>query len=90
MRRLNEAILKRVRADGYSLVDQELEEGGRSIAAPIENRRGQVVAALNISGHASRVTLKKMREEFRPRLLATAREISQAASVLLRWPIPVR
>ncbi|HKX75945.1 MAG TPA: IclR family transcriptional regulator C-terminal domain-containing protein [Acidimicrobiia bacterium] len=76
------AAIDKVRADGYALVDQELEEGVRSIAAPIRNSRGSVIAAMNISCHASRVTVKRMREEFRPHLLEAAREITQAASVL--------
>lgn len=76
------AAIDKVRAEGYALVDQELEEGVRSIAAPIRNSRGSVIAAMNISCHASRVTVKRMREEFRPHLLEAAREITQAASVL--------
>jgi IclR family pca regulon transcriptional regulator len=73
--RLRSTLLK-VRSDGYALVDQELEEGVRSIAAPIMNDRSKVIAAMNVSCHASRVTVGKMREEFLPRLLAAASEIS--------------
>lgn len=76
------AILDQVREDGYALVDQELEEGVRSIAAPIINGRGDVIAAMNVSCHAARVTVASMRKEFRPRLLATAAEISASASAL--------
>lgn len=50
------AELDRVRRDGYSLVDQELEPGLRSIAAPIVNASGEVVAAVNVSTHTSLVT----------------------------------
>ena len=42
---------------GYALVDQELEAGLRSIAAPIRDRPGRVVAAVNLSAHASRTTV---------------------------------
>lgn len=76
------AEIRKVREAGYALVDQELEEGVRSIAAPIEKGRGKVIAAMNISCHASRVTLRKMREEFRPRLLAAASEISARVGML--------
>lgn len=76
------AAIEEVRAGGYALVDQELEEGVRSIAAPIRNARDEVVAAMNISGHASRVSVDRMREEFRPRLLATSAEISERVRVL--------
>ncbi|HEX6220991.1 MAG TPA: IclR family transcriptional regulator C-terminal domain-containing protein [Acidimicrobiia bacterium] len=74
--------LDEVRSRGYALVDQELEEGVRSIAAPITNSRGEVIAAMNISCHASRVTVARMKSEFKPRLLSTAREISASARAL--------
>ncbi|MGD2102610.1 MAG: IclR family transcriptional regulator C-terminal domain-containing protein [Acidimicrobiia bacterium] len=76
------AIIKRTREDGYTLVDQELEEGVRSIAAPVHNSRGKVIAAVNVSCHASRVGVARMRKEFRPRLLETAAEISDRVSAL--------
>lgn len=71
------SIVENVRLEGSALVDQELEEGVRSIAAPIRNGRDDVIAAMNVSCHASRVGVKRMRDEFRPRLLETAAEISQ-------------
>ena len=69
------AALRRVRAQGWALVDQELEEGLRSVAAPIRDRRGEVVAAINVSAHAGRRTIDWMRRELLPRLLATADRI---------------
>ena len=45
------ARIDETRAQGYALVDQELEHGLRSIAAPVRNRHGQVVAAVNVSSH---------------------------------------
>lgn len=77
------AILHRVRNQGFALVDQELEEGVRSIAAPITNADGEVIAAMNVSCHAARVSVAQMRKEFRPRLLATAAEVSERARALL-------
>ncbi|HET9201847.1 MAG TPA: IclR family transcriptional regulator C-terminal domain-containing protein [Acidimicrobiia bacterium] len=76
------AILMKVRAQGHALVDQELEEGVRSLAAPILDARGHVMAAMNVSCHATRATVARMREEFLPRLLATAAEVSDRASAL--------
>ncbi|KAB8177292.1 IclR family transcriptional regulator [Microbispora catharanthi] len=67
--------LDRVRAQGWAVVDQELEEGLRSIAAPIRDRGGRVVAALNVSSHASRTTLESARRDLLPPLLATAARI---------------
>ncbi|GIH26968.1 IclR family transcriptional regulator [Acrocarpospora phusangensis] len=67
--------LDRVRAQGWAMVDQELEEGLRSIAAPIRNRAGRAVAAVNLSSHASRTTLESARRDLLPPLLATAARI---------------
>src|SRR5205823_12280742 len=44
--------LRKIRSQGWALVDQELEEGLRSIAAPIRDADGQVIAAINVSTHA--------------------------------------
>ncbi|MFY9890537.1 MAG: IclR family transcriptional regulator C-terminal domain-containing protein [Streptosporangiaceae bacterium] len=70
---------------GYAIVDQELEEGLRAIAAPIHGSAGSVIAAINLSAHASRVSMAAMRAELLPALLETARRIeadlrSQGAS----------
>jgi IclR family transcriptional regulator, pca regulon regulatory protein len=64
-----------VRAQGYALLDQELEEGIRSVAAPLRDRRGRTLAAINVGTHAARVTLKELRSVILPALLATARNI---------------
>jgi IclR family pca regulon transcriptional regulator len=70
--------IDRARADGYALVDQELEQGLRSIAAPIRNARGRTIAALNVSAHASRSTPTSLRAEVLPHLQATAAQITTA------------
>jgi IclR family transcriptional regulator, pca regulon regulatory protein len=67
--------LARVRGQGYALVNQELEDGLRAIAAPIRDRTGKVIAALNISAHASRTSLETMRRDLLPPLLKTAARI---------------
>jgi IclR family pca regulon transcriptional regulator len=69
------AELARVRGQGWAIVDQELEEGLRSVAAPIRDRAGQVVAAVNLSAHASRTTLDAVKRTLLPPLLATAERI---------------
>jgi IclR family transcriptional regulator, pca regulon regulatory protein len=67
--------LRKIRSQGWALVDQELEEGLRSIAAPIRDADGQVIAAINVSTHAGRRTLSSIVEELLQPLLATARRI---------------
>jgi IclR family transcriptional regulator, pca regulon regulatory protein len=69
------AELARVRSQGWAMVDQELEEGLRSVAAPIRDRGGRVVAAVNLSAHASRTSTESVRRELLPALLATAARI---------------
>lgn len=69
------AELQRIRRDGYALVDQELEEGLRSIAAPIRDREGRAAAAINLSTHASRTTVETMRDTLLTPLLETASAI---------------
>jgi IclR family transcriptional regulator, pca regulon regulatory protein len=67
--------LRRVRSQGWALVDQELEEGLRSVAAPIRDRTGRVVAAVNLSAHASRTSKDAMRRDLLPPLRAAAARI---------------
>jgi IclR family transcriptional regulator, pca regulon regulatory protein len=67
--------LLRIRAQGWALVDQELEDGLRAVAAPIRDRNGKTIAALNISVAASRMPLEAMRRRFVPPLVATAARI---------------
>jgi IclR family transcriptional regulator, pca regulon regulatory protein len=69
--------VERARRQGWALVDQELERGLRSIAAPVRDRAGAVVAAVNVSTHASRTTLDAMRRELLPPLLRTADAIGR-------------
>jgi len=65
-------ILREVDRQGYSIVDQELEDGLRAIAAPIHDASGAVIAAINVSAHASRLTPDAMRTQLLPDLLKTA------------------
>lgn len=63
------AVLDRVRSQGWAMVDQELEEGLRSIAAPVRDHAGRVLAAVNVSTHASRVSKESARRRLLPALL---------------------
>jgi IclR family pca regulon transcriptional regulator len=60
------AALDRVRRQGWAAVDQELEEGLRSLAVPIHDASGATVAALNVSVHASRGTMTTLRRDILP------------------------
>jgi len=73
--RLRQAILA-VREQGWSLVDRELETGLVAIAAPIRDRSGRTVAALNLSGQAHRITARQMQDELLPLLCRAAERIN--------------
>jgi IclR family pca regulon transcriptional regulator len=66
-----------VRQQGWALVDQELEIGLRSIAAPLR-AEGRTIAAINVSAAAPRVPLEQLRGEFLPELLKTVASIATA------------
>ena len=69
------AIVGEVASQGYAIVDQELEEGLRAVAVPIRGAPDVGTAAINVSAHASRVSMSAMREQILPALLETARQI---------------
>ncbi|MEU7628909.1 IclR family transcriptional regulator [Nocardia sp. NPDC049220] len=69
------AELNQVREDGYCIVDQELEEGLRSLGAPVHDRSGAVVAAVNISTQAARYSMEAVRDNLLPALLETTSAI---------------
>ena len=68
-------ILAGVAAQGYAIVDQELEEGLRAVAAPIRGAQDTGTAAINVSVHASRVSVEQLRADIVPALLETAAQI---------------
>lgn len=68
--------LQEVRQQGWCIVDQELEQGLRSIAVPVYDASGQVLAALNVSTHAGRVSRNELEQRFLPGLLSASRELS--------------
>ncbi len=70
------ALLHDVHTQGWAIVDQQLEEGLCSVAAPILNPDGRVTAALSVCAHAGRVDPATLRAEFLPLVLETARRIS--------------
>jgi IclR family pca regulon transcriptional regulator len=72
-----EAVLRETEGNGYALVDQELEEGVRSVAVPLRGPDGQVVAAVNVSLHAGRTSLQDVPGLLLPALRETAKRITE-------------
>jgi IclR family transcriptional regulator, pca regulon regulatory protein len=73
--------LERVRRQRYAIVDQELERGLRSAAAPIRDLTGRVIAAANVGALAGRITVATLRRTLVPPLRATAEAIERDLSV---------
>ena len=72
--------LAEIRQKGWASSKQQLEDGLHSVAAPIKNQDGKVIAAINISAHAGRFTEENIEEFYLPLLLATANQISEDIS----------
>ncbi len=70
------AALQQVREQGWCIVDQELEQGLRSIAVPVRDSSGHVLAAMNVSTHAGRVPVSELEKRFLPIMLNASRELS--------------
>jgi len=60
------------RSKGYSLVDQEAEDGFRSIAVPVRRYDGAIVAAINVGAHIDRIPTGEMIDRFLPALKMAA------------------
>ena len=71
------AKVRQARRQGWCLVNQELEEGLVSLAAPVLQRSGRTAVAMNISGQANRTSARQMQETMLEPLLETAQEISR-------------
>ncbi|NBM15478.1 IclR family transcriptional regulator C-terminal domain-containing protein [Streptomyces sp. GC420] len=68
-------IVEETERRGYALVDGELEEGLRSLAVPVHDASGRVVAALNLAQHSGRGTPEDMVDALLPALRETAAHI---------------
>jgi IclR family transcriptional regulator, pca regulon regulatory protein len=84
------AALREVRARGWALTDEQLAPGIRSVAAPLRDGEGRVIAALNVTVHAAETPIEVLTGEYLPLLLQAAGAISadwaacQAAPQIVR------
>lgn len=69
------ARLLEARANGYALVESELEEGLLAVSVPIRDRRGRAIAAVNVSTHVARRTREEAVEHLLPALRRAAAAI---------------
>jgi IclR family pca regulon transcriptional regulator len=78
------AELERVRKAGYALVNQELEEGLVAVAVPVRDRKGRARAAINLSTHIGRKSVRDMRALI-PAVQAAASDIELGLRHSLNW-----
>ena len=71
-----DAELREVRARGWALTDEQLALGIRSVAAPLRDGSGRVIAGVNVNCHAAETPVERLLEHHLPLLLQTAGEIS--------------
>ncbi len=69
------AEITRVRAQGFSVIDQEVELGLCSLAVPLTNARGQVIAALNLGRAVGNEPIADVAAHFLPELRAVATQL---------------
>lgn len=71
-----DAALRTVRAQGWALTDEQLALGIRSVAAPLRDGAGRVIAALNVTVHAAETPVRTLTEDYLPLLLQAAGDVS--------------
>ncbi len=75
------AVLRQVRAQDFALVEGEFEPGLISVAVPVRNARGEVVAAVNVGAPTSRATREEMLARYLPAIRAAARQVEQGLAL---------
>jgi IclR family pca regulon transcriptional regulator len=70
--------LEKVRAMGYGINDEELSIGNRALAAPVLDKNGYAVAAVNIAGPTTQYSRSQMEKTLAPEVIRRAKEISEA------------
>jgi IclR family pca regulon transcriptional regulator len=85
-----DAELREVRARGWALTDEQLTLGIRSVAVPLRDGSGRVIAALNVNAHAAETSVERLLDHHLPLLLQAAGEISADFARLETAPHLVR
>ncbi|MCY1333953.1 Pca regulon regulatory protein [compost metagenome] len=70
------ASIAEIRRQGWVIIDQELEMGLRSVAVPVRDAAGQVLAALNVGTHVGRISRQELETRFLPALLEASKDLS--------------
>ncbi|NHO33020.1 IclR family transcriptional regulator domain-containing protein [Acetobacter fallax] len=78
------ATLDDIATAGYCILEQELETGLRSVAAPVRDGEGRVVAALNVGTQAARTSLRDVRRVIVPAVVRAAATLTEAVRLQRR------
>ncbi|AWB93473.1 IclR family transcriptional regulator domain-containing protein [Aeromicrobium chenweiae] len=81
-----QVLLAQTRARGWVMTDEHLAGGIRSIAAPVRDGSGAVIAATNVTVHAAEISVETLTDEFLPQLIRTAGDISADVVSIDRIP----
>jgi IclR family pca regulon transcriptional regulator len=81
-----DALLARVREQGWALADEQLARGIRSVAVPLRDRSGHVIAALNVNTNAAETSMETLLDEYLPLLHAAAEAINRDWALMLSAP----
>jgi IclR family pca regulon transcriptional regulator len=82
-----DTALREVRAKGWALADQDLAPGIRSVATPVRDGEGRVVAAINVTVHAAETTVEHLIDHHLPCLLRAAADIGHDWTLLGTVPL---
>jgi IclR family pca regulon transcriptional regulator len=83
------AVLREVRARGWALTDEQLAHGIRSVAVPLRDGEGAVIAALNVNSHAAETPLDVLTGHHLPLLLEAASAISADWAACQAAPVAI-
>jgi IclR family pca regulon transcriptional regulator len=72
------ADLEKSRKRGYTLNNEELVIGLRSVGVPIRDANSQIVAAINIAAPDTRLNQRELKSRFAPLAVETGQQISAA------------
>ena len=74
----NALAVKRRAITRYAITDEELSLGMVSLATPVINAAGEIIAAMSVSAFTARITLKEMIKTFLPVLVRQAERLGRA------------
>jgi len=80
-------MLTEVRQQGFAVSDEQLSVGIRSVAAPVRDASGVVVAALNVTVHAAETSMDTLLGQYLPRLLDASEAITEEWSYVQQLPV---